>query len=167
MSDVAISFTGPSRNLSTKERKIVEKTIRGLKGYPDIFFSGAAAGVDTTAAEYAMRIFPEARHVVLTPCWKKTHDGKVKSCKYDKGGVKWLKIVAKEVGANLTVKKAQAGVGSETTGMMVRNDMLALNCTHMVAFPDKKTFYRSGTWATINRAKKLNRPVKLVVLKRP
>jgi predicted Rossmann fold nucleotide-binding protein DprA/Smf involved in DNA uptake len=157
---IAISFTGVSRRLSNEERLFVQKTIANIKGYPDAFFSGMAPGVDVAAAEFAMQTFPEAKHICLIPTWQKTNGSRVLKCKHHVESVKYLKLVAKEVGANLTLRKADAGVGSEAKGLLRRNDILAVNCTHMMAFPEtKKEHTRSGTWATVRRARKLNRKV--------
>jgi predicted Rossmann fold nucleotide-binding protein DprA/Smf involved in DNA uptake len=156
----AISFTGCS-DLRNTERKVVRATIEGLEGYPTLFFSGMAPGVDVYAAEVAMRCYPLAQHICLVPRWRETIYDPEHDCKHDRDAAVRLRKLAEKLDVeHLTIRNAQAGVGSEATGLLVRNDVLATACTHLVAFPRTgKEQQRSGTWSTVRRARRMGRPV--------
>lgn len=156
---IAIAFTGPARNLSGEERALIRTTVQGIEGEPDLFLSGAARGVDTTAAHNAIKAFPHVKHRIIIP----RHNGEF--CPHDVPSIRVIKRQAEELGVDLVVEGAPSAGRNEREGYMIRNDTLALNCTHMLAFPETSEEEQySGTWATIRRAKKLGRPIKIVPL---
>jgi predicted Rossmann fold nucleotide-binding protein DprA/Smf involved in DNA uptake len=159
---IVISFTGVSRKLDQTDRLWIADTIGKLKS-GDVFLSGAAEGVDVWAAECAITQFPEARHEVVIPAW--LNDGGISlPCPYDVDGVKGLSKLASENQVELAIRLGPPGA-DHADGYMLRNDELAHGCTHLVAFPEgSKEQRRSGTWSTVRRARKLNRPVKVAPL---
>lgn len=155
-----VSFTGVSRKLTAKERQLVEKHVKALTGV-ELFFSGAADGVDSWAAICAIKHHPGAKHVVLVPTWQRG------TCKHNRKLPAMLKTLVKayEDEPELTVKRCPPTARTPEGGLLRRDDMLAVNCTHGLAFPDRDAeVLRSGTWATIRRMRRLDRPVKLVPL---
>lgn len=155
-----ISFTGVARRLSRNEKRLVRHTIEQLRGEPTLFFSGAATGVDVFAAACAMGAFPAAKHVILVPHYRRSLNelDQLVPCQHDAAAVAQLQADGADV-------LSTGAVGTEATGYMRRNDMLAVNCTHMVAFPPTgEEQLRDGTWATVRRARDLGRPVLVVPL---
>lgn len=148
----AISITGPSRRLSGDEKDLVEQVISGLGGEPGRFFTGVAPeGVDGWAARMAYAHWPNADHVLAIPYWE--GDGRPLPCPYDMDTVKELSA------AGAKVVHCQPGA-TKAKGYMLRNSYLAEMCTHMLAFPETpEEEKRSGTWATVRRARKHRRPV--------
>jgi hypothetical protein len=154
-----VSFSGASRRLSTAEVAIVREQIEALHDV-EVFFSGAAKGVDSVAAGIAIRTFPEARHVIIVPRWRGG------ACGHYGPGVAAAREEARRLGSRLTVLRAPADASSEANGYLRRDDMLAVNGTHLLAFPPTRKEQKrgSGTWATIRRARKLDRVLKIVPL---
>lgn len=160
-----LSFTGVGRELGRHERKICGDALKKVKSAPTLVHSGAQVGIDVLSANYALQLWPDAIHVVLIPTFcTKFHEGKAVGttpCKYDHGGVLGLRELAKDLGADLRVKFSEPGIGKPAAGYLRRDDLLAQNCSHMMAFPNTGTEQRrgSGTWATIRRGIAQFRPV--------
>lgn len=155
-----VAITGTSSKLNEAQIEIITRTLAEIES-EDIgaWWTGAAKGVDAIAAGVLLRLYPEAKHRVLIPRWR----GGV--CKHYKPGVVQMKRMAKEGGVDLKVVKAPNTARSEAAGLLLRDDVLAVNCTHMVGFPSgAKEEQRSGTWATLRRAWRLNRPTLVVPL---
>lgn len=173
----SVSFTGSSAGLLPVQKDLIAETVAAIKGQPSAFFSGAARGVDIWAAACAIKTFPESKHVVIVPHYQKKQGATIRHlasvkmfqgspvktypCKHDEHGVERLVATAEKYGADLAVYGPEfAGYPDEYTGLMVRNDVLALNGSHMMAFPNTgKEIQRSGTWATVRRAHKRRRPI--------
>ena len=128
MSEV-ISFTGPARRLTEPE---VDRITAVVEASPaDLYVSGAAYGVDTAAALAAY-----------------VHRGCVR-----------LAVPRGEVYNTDLVHIAEQMPGWEIEyvdgGYMARNDRLVELATVLLAFPEtQEEQLRSGTWATIRRARK-------------
>lgn len=160
-----ISFTGSSKRLSRTERGIVRSTVESLAGPVEVFFSGAGRGVDIESAGSAIEVFPESKHVILIPTWAPTRTAPPRTCKHDRAGIAALSKLAAELGVFMEWRWCEPGIGDEATGLLRRDDFLAVNCTHMVGWPETlRELQRSGTWATIRRARRLNRQIKIVPL---
>ena len=160
----SLSFTGVGRELGRKERKILGNALKKVRVEPRFVYSGAQVGVDVLAANYALQLWPEAKHIVLVPtfCTRYEHGKPVdqRVCKYDTKGVRDLQHLAAELDADIRVTFAQPGIGKPAAGYLRRDDMLAQNCTHLMAFPNTGTEQqRSGTWATVRRGVAQMRPV--------
>lgn len=161
----AISFTGKSGKLSKDEKKIVAEHIGAIKGTPRIFRNGCATGVDIYAAECAVRSFPDSKHLFMIPTWAPSASAPPQPCKRDRDGMSRLNKLAVELGVWCKWEWCSPGVGSEAKGLLRRDDILAVNCSHLLAFPrTDREEKRSGTWATIRRARKLGRGIKVVPL---
>lgn len=163
---IAVSFTGTSKDkLSATKKDLIAHTIRDLAGDPAAFYSGAAPGVDVWAAECAIRLWRGAEHHVLIPSWAETGQAPSHTLPHDAKALRRLSTIAAELGVYLRYQWVDPGVGSEAAGYLDRDDALAQACTHMVAFPSTgREQQRSGTWATVRRARKLDRPVLVVPL---
>lgn len=162
-----VSFTGSATKLTEKEKRIVKRHVYGIKSQPSAFFSGAAPNVDIWAAACAIKAWPESRHVVIVPMYVPAPGKSVLTCKHDAEGVARLEATAEKYGAEFEVEMSGrfAGHGDEAAGLLRRDDVLAVSCTHMMAFPKKpKELTRSGTWATIRRGRKLQRKIMIVPL---
>lgn len=156
MDSFCLSFTGVGRELGRHERKIVGNSLKKVRRAPTLVHSGAQKGVDVLAANYALQLWQKAKHVVLIPTFcDEFREGKPRNvvrCKYDSVAVADLVELAEELGVDLVVKDAYPGIGKPAAGYLRRDDMLAQNCTHMMAFPNTGTEQRrSGTWATVRR----------------
>lgn len=135
------AFTGPARALSTAEQALIHRTLLGLAA-PTAFITGGAEGVDTAVAYEAAVLYPGAELLVIAP---------------DAPWSGWAPS-----GATL----AQAPSGrTKAEAYMKRNDMLVAECDELVAFPERLVeALRSGTWATVRRARAAGRPVNVVPL---
>lgn len=136
------AFTGPVE-LSAAGAAVVRRAVGRLEG-AECFISGAAHGVDTAAAFAALDCFPSVLHRVYVPAaW------------HNRDAVAELR----ERGAEIV----QVGGGaSAAESYMARNDRMVGDCTDLVGFPltlDEEL--RSGTWATIRRARRVGRRVSL------
>lgn len=163
MTAICISFTGRGMALNEGQKTIVAEAIRRVqRRTPNValFYSGAQKGVDVWAAECAIRYFPQARHVVVVPRWSPEANGAPHPCHYSERGVRRLRQVANDQGAVLGVTEGPVGFPKPANGYLRRDDVLAQNCTHLMAFPEHaEEIRRSGTWATVRRALKQGRPV--------
>jgi hypothetical protein len=102
----------------------------------DVYISGAAYGVDTAAALAAMELHPAAEHRV--------------SELRDRGA------------AVVEVARAHSTAAS----YMARNDAMVTECTALIGFPYTLTEeLRSGTWATIRRARHARLGIRLFPLR--
>lgn len=121
----------------------------------DRYVTGAAYGVDTVAAEAAMDFWPDVEHIVCVPRAYYNH-----------------KAAARlgERGARLVTAPVRK---STSASYMARNDLMVSYLAGdvdgaLTAFP--LTPYeeqRSGTWATLRRARKHNALVQLAPLAPP
>lgn len=156
MSRVAI--TGTSSRLNAEQIELVKRTLTGIEGVTQ-WWTGAARNTDAIACGLLLREYPEAQHIIIIPRWT----GGL--CKHYAAGVEAAKRIAAANGTDLVVKLGPNEAKTEEAGLLRRNDILACSCTHMIAFPrHRPEEQRSGTWATIRRAQRLARPVKLVPL---
>lgn len=157
---VRISFTGASKKLTAAEREVVRMAVTSFKGEPALFFSGAATGVDVWAAECAIRSFGDSKHVIYIPCWAAKPNAPPRRCQHDRQGINRLARLAAELGVHMKWEWCSPGYGSEAAGLLRRDDILAAVCTHLVAFPPhNQEVRRSGTWATVRRARERGRAV--------
>ena len=136
----SISFSGPTE-VNALEEAYIAKVVHDLEA--DEFNSGGAFGVDSKAALYAWAFHREAKHRLIVPkgCW---HNEKL------------VEILSKH--PSITVEYVEGGY-------MRRNDRLVEACTRLVALPrTSREELRSGTWATIRRARKAGVPVDIYPL---
>jgi len=161
----SIAFTGKSGDLDGKQRRIVLDTVLAIQGEPAFFYSGCATGTDIWSAECAIARFERSNHRLMIPQWIPKPNVPPRPCRRDREGMKRLSTFAASLGVHLEYHWCDPGCGDEATGFLRRDDILAVNCTHMIAFPPTaKEAKRSGTWATVRRARKLGRPIKVVPL---
>lgn len=113
-----------------------------------LYVSGAAFGVDTVAALAAVEFFPAARHRVYVPgAW------------HNEAAVDELH------GRGAEVVRVPAG-SSRAESYMARNVRIVADCDVLLAFPyDSGEELRSGTWATVRRARKARRRVVVEALR--
>lgn len=138
-----ISFTG-TRDVTRYEEAYIGDVVVALKA--DRFVSGAAQGVDTSAilqawGYHAGERGAEARLVVPEGCAYN-----VRLVNYFRG-------------------RQDVAIEFVYGGYMKRNDRLVELADTLVAFPrTRQEVLRSGTWATIRRARKAGIPVELYPL---
>jgi hypothetical protein len=142
--------TGVSRLLTEAEMSFIYNAINGLDLQPgDEFVSGGAYGVDTSAALAALTLQPEATHRLCLP------NGNMFNNALD--GL-WASIGAEY----MIIEKA------DKPGYMARNDLLVKRIGKrglLTAFPEHEAEERrSGTWATVRRARKLGTRVVILPL---
>jgi hypothetical protein len=153
-----VGFTGPARVLTNAEAGLIALTIGALRKVeiPVAFYSGGALGVDSLAFLMGVAIYPESHHRIVAPT-----------------GAAWeerLTAFAEQLD-NVTIRFAKAG-STAAHSYMNRNDELVHQLAAgepdkalLVAFPNSlKEQQRSGTWATIRRARAAGMEVKLVPL---
>jgi predicted Rossmann fold nucleotide-binding protein DprA/Smf involved in DNA uptake len=114
----------------------------------DVYISGAAFGVDTAAALAAIGLYPDAEHRVYVPAaW------------HNEAAVEQLR----RLGA---VVFEVDGADTTAASYMARNDCMIAECTALVGFPyTLAEELRSGTWATIRRARRARRGIYLFPLR--
>lgn len=138
------AFTGLARKLSFRELAFIRDIVKNL---PDVtgLRTGGAIGVDTAVAWYGYQFHSDTERYIIAPT-----------------GEYW----SEKVPLGSIVRFApQGSTRSET--YMNRNEMLVGPPTDLlVAFPEtKQHVQRSGTWATIRRARKRQIPVELYPLR--
>lgn len=113
---------------------MVRGVIEGLENVTR-FNTGGAFGIDSFTANYAARYHPGAEHFLYFPLGK------------------WFNTDL----LDRTHWKDKIAISG---GYMKRNDVLVAACDILLAFPRTKSEeLRSGTWATVRRARKEGKPV--------
>jgi hypothetical protein len=142
----AIAFTGPV-DITDVEAYAVRCVLERVAP-ADAYISGAVFGVDTAAALAAIDLYPEAEHRVYVPAaW---HNADVVTQLRRRGAVVFDVDCASSTAASY----------------MARNDLMVADCTALVGFPYTLTEeLRSGTWATIRRARRAHRGIRLFPLR--
>lgn len=138
-----IAFTG-ARHVPDECLPSMRFLIKGLKA--DCFVSGAAFGVDSTAAQFAMECHPHAQHHVIVP------DGVYNDI--------FVAILKTFESPNVNLEFMPKG-----TNYMDRNDRMVELADKLIGFPKTSTMQRrSGTWATIRRGTAKGIPVHIFPL---
>lgn len=138
-----VAFTGPE-DVGYEAYDYIEHTIRNLPRFT-CYVSGGAYGVDSFAALIAYRKFPDAEHKIYYP---------------DDEGNRYNKRLVQVLG-----RRPNVCIRGIKGGYMKRNDALVKAADILVAFPETSTEQlRSGTWATIRRARTSGVPVWLFPL---
>jgi predicted Rossmann fold nucleotide-binding protein DprA/Smf involved in DNA uptake len=142
----AVAFTGPLE-ITDVEAFAVRCACERVAP-ADVYISGAAFGVDTAAALAAIDLYPDAEHRVYVPAaW---HNSEAVEQLRERSAL----IV--EVGST----------GSAAASYMARNDFMVADCTALIGFPyTLAEELRSGTWATIRRARRARRAIRLFPLR--
>jgi hypothetical protein len=142
----AIAFTGPVE-ITDVEAYAVRCALERARP-ADVYISGAAYGVDTAAALAAMELHPAAEHRIYVPAaW---HNAAAVEELRDRGAT----VIA--------VDRADSTAAS----YMARNERMVAECTALIGFPYTLTEeLRSGTWATIRRARRARRGIRLFPLR--
>jgi hypothetical protein len=134
-----LAITGTARH---KKGDLIRQTILDNKP-PQLLVTGGAHGVDTTFAGIAMRLWPTVPQRIILP----------QDAPYDVYGVDTLE----SMGASVVYASAAS---TQALAYMARNDALVDAADELWAFPESSTeAIRSGTWATIRRARKKGIPV--------
>lgn len=104
---------------------------------PEVFNTGGAAGIDTMACVAGLIVWPNARHRILHPAYLAWNETELR--KQATGFVEFVPIEG---------------------SYMDRNDALVAACDLLLAYPrtDREQL-RSGTWATIRRARKARKMI--------
>jgi predicted Rossmann fold nucleotide-binding protein DprA/Smf involved in DNA uptake len=142
----SLAFTGPVE-ITEVEAYAVRCALERVEP-ADVYISGAAFGVDTAAALAAVDLHPEAEHRVYVPA-------------------AWHNEVAVEQLRRLGAVVFEVDPAETTAASyMVRNDLMVAACTELIGFPYTLVEeLRSGTWATIRRARRARRAVRLFPLR--
>lgn len=133
------SFTGVSRTLTALEVSLINDVIGKLTDATE-FTSGCAHGVDSAAFHVAVLAHPMARHRLVIPAARCNEAALLESVQtHDR-------VVILEY--------AQMGA-TNGESYMLRNDRLVAHADILLAFPETNAQQlRSGTWATIRRARR-------------
>lgn len=131
-----IGFTG-SRNLGPAHDHLVTEVLDTLTPDKDELVVGGANGADITIARFALRRGFKV-HAVLPQAPHHSH------------AERWC----------TSYEYAEMG-DSDAESYMNRNDLLVLRSDRLIAFPDTAYESRSGTWATIRRARRARKHVEL------
>jgi hypothetical protein len=139
MSEEVYAFTGPARTLSEPELDVVVHAVKALED-PTELRSGGAPGVDTAAAVAFFAFQKDARKVLVVPD-EQPFNTKLLALPWDE------------------VVRVRAS-GSPSNHYMARNEVLVgPPTTHLLAFPETPhEVNRSGTWATVRRARRRKDP---------
>lgn len=127
-----VSFTGTERiaDFARAVRAVEDALLEIQERKPSAFHSGGAAGIDTIAATTAAAWYPDAHHSL------------------------WLPGGFRHNGEALMMEVPFDSIVTVPGGPMPRNDALVANCDVLLAFPrSEREERRSGTWATIRRAR--------------
>lgn len=156
-----IAITGPSEPKNPLwTRRIIEGVLKELKDVTE-FRTGAAYGVDTDAYHLGLAEFPHASHVVCFPKGERSNQAvPAHACMQD--GVRVLGIPGGYMKRNDALVEGIMVVESVVEGEEFSPVALAVRADLLVAFPSGSVEeLRSGTWATIRRARKLGVRVSL------
>jgi hypothetical protein len=140
-----VVFTGVSQLAGMGQYPYIEQVVGSLRA--KVFISGGAPGVDTCAAVEAKRQFPKARHIVVKPYGYKINDVHFAWCRQQKFEVITLQKHPSREHPNLIrnqfmIDRALALAADLKTEAIC------------VAFPGgAEEILRSGTWATVRRAR--------------
>jgi hypothetical protein len=138
------SVTGVSRELTELEMQFITATIMRLPDCTE-FTTGAATGVDTIAFWVGTKFLPGYNRICIPAA---RHNDRLVNG--------WLPP------DTITEECERGSTASES--YMNRNDRLVYHADTLLAFPETPTeALRSGTWATLRRARKAG----LVILIRP
>lgn len=139
----AYAFTGSTRPLDSREFEQLQDVIAGLDD-AESFITGAAFGVDTAAHIISTNRHRGATHRVAVPAAMHNED---------------LVRQAAEAGCSI-LYAAKGRTAAES--YMLRNDLLVAECDVLIAVPETaEEVMRSGTWATVRRARDAGREVRL------
>jgi predicted Rossmann fold nucleotide-binding protein DprA/Smf involved in DNA uptake len=134
-------FTGPE-NITIPEREYIRGIVTTLPLTYELFVSGAAVGVDTICALQAIDTFQNARHLLVVPNYRHNH--------------LLVQAVLRMTPPPVVDVEYMPGM----TDAMDRNDRMIFLGEALYAFPaSAQEEQRSGTWATIRRARKKQIPI--------
>lgn len=141
------SVTGAARELTDREKLFVMAVIAGLEDVSEIT-TGAAYGVDTVSHQAAVLHHPGMfvyKRLVVPAA---PHNGP-------------LVLEANRRGDSNIIEWAEQGE-THAKSYMIRNDRLVHHADVLIAFPETEhEQLRSGTWATIRRARKIALEVRI------
>lgn len=142
------SCTGPTHPPTGLVRHVADVLLHQLTDGTE-FTSGAAIGVDTAWALAAFAYYPKAKHRLIVP-----------AAPHNEALVDW----AADHGFEIVNAPRLA---DDASSYLARNDLLVATrfTDTLVAFPvTEEEILRSGTWATIRRARRSELPVLLRAL---
>lgn len=144
-----VVFSGV-RSIRTAQFFLIDEVLNNLKA--DTFITGGAYGVDMYTCINAVRSFPRARHIVVVPWGYALNDVHIAWC-----------LACREEGINIEVLDMPKPKRKDQHPNLIRNEYMldlaiALNESkkrpRLIAFPGgSDEVLRSGTWATIRRAR--------------
>jgi len=130
--EVRLSITG-STHLDAYGEMVVENALKSIPGAPEEFTTGGANGVDVYAAEIGFQLYRHATSIFRL-CYPEGYY-------YNKAARRYANLIIPVPG-----------------GYLKRDDALVEYCTTLAAFPPSgEEYLRSGTWATVRRARKARR----------
>lgn len=135
------SFTGPHRDLSPRERELIDSIVGSLRDPTGLRFGGAL-GVDTAAAVAAADHWYAVPRVIIAPA------------------APWSGVVP----PGTRVLTAAPGRDDGDAYMKRNTALVAAPCEVLIAFPETGAEPRNpraggGTWATVRRARKRGLPI--------
>ena len=148
-----IAFTGPEEVVEdTLQEEIIRQEVQNLFPLgPTEFVSGAAYGVDTIAALAARDGYMDCTHRLVVPNGRHNEDLVAK-------WEKWADEDALRTDTDARIHLIQRMPTG--TDHLARNDEMIHLADILIAFPPTaKEERRSGTWATIRRARRKGIPI--------
>jgi hypothetical protein len=144
-------ITGPSKGLTENQERYVADTTLFILGGDDVteFWSGCAHKVDSIGVAAALRAYVPFIGLAVPRIQLDGHLVRVLDCNIDS----LCKQVSIQHDSQYEVEYAKPG-RNRTDGYMNRNALLVSKIDRLLAFPETpKMELRSGTWATIRRAR--------------
>lgn len=142
------AFTGPESDKVYDHTVFISEKIRSLRMTECI--TGCSCGLDTLVALCATM-----RHD-----WKKIHHTLVvPDFRHNESFFLEFKGWQTEYPENFEIVQMPSG-----TGPLNRNDEMVKRCEGLCVFPLQPEYLRSGTWATVRRARKAGRTVRVYPL---
>lgn len=143
-----VAVTGPERlPVPVKDAlALVRAALYSVSGATELR-TGGARGVDSAALVLGVHVLPEARHHVIAPA----------------AGLRWNRRLVEIVAE--TRDSVEVTVMPDGTDYLDRNRRLVFGADLLLAFPRTSAEeQRSGTWATVRAARKLNVETRIVPL---
>lgn len=136
------AVTGPTHLEQWFDFKLPLRRVALDIGRPEAIVSGCAIGVDTRAVDAAIELWPTIEVWLTIP--DAFHNEEF--------------VARMKKRPNTKIFRAPPGRDA-SDAYMKRNDLTAKKGEVLLAFPDCDEQLRSGTWATVRRFRKLDKPI--------
>jgi hypothetical protein len=149
VTDYILALSGPTDAPPDHDYCTSLRAVEQYKsGPPRVVVSGCAFGVDTDSTLEAIKLWPDVTIWCVVPA--AYHNSRFVEAMRQRPGTKVIRVPERK---------------NASDSYMARNDMMAEISTDLAAFPhDSIEEIRSGTWATVRRFRKRNKPVYILPL---